>query len=450
MHLFLLGASHHSAPIDLRERIDFSRRGIPVALAELAEIPGTLEVVVLSTCNRAEIYAISESPERSRESFATFLSAFHDVPESELTPHLYGRVDADAARHLFRVASGLDSLVVGEPQVLGQLKDAFAIASEQAYTGALLNRLFHWAFAVGKRVRSETGLGQGAVSVSYAAISLARKIFGSLRNRRALLVGAGEMAELTASHLQNQQVERITVTNRTAAHATAIAAKVNGVAVPWENLTAELTLTDIVVTATGSATPIVTRAHIETAMNPRRDQPLFIIDIGLPRDVEPAAAEIEQVFLYNIDDLQMIVQENLARRQSQMDCAELMVSEEVDRFITWMRSRAAIPTVVALRKRFEAIRLSELDRLEPKLASLPPASRARVEEVTRLLVEKLLSAPTEQLKAATDPETVGAYADVLNRLFRLQEEALSVAPPDAGAERDAAGHLSLVGSPRRR
>ena len=441
MHVFLLGASHHSAPVDLRERIDFSRRGIPEALAGLAEVSGTLEVAILSTCNRSEIYALCEDPARSREAFATFMSAFHDVPESELAPHLYGRADADASRHLFRVAAGLDSLVVGEPQILGQVKDAYAIASEHGYTGALLNRLFHWSFGVGKRVRSQTGLGEGAVSVSYAAISLARKIFGSLRDRRALLVGAGEMAELTATHLQTQQLLRIGVANRTPAHATTLAAKVNGVAVPWEDITTELSSSDIVVTATGSAAPMVTRAHVETAMRPRRDRPLFIIDIGLPRDVEPSAGEIEQVFLYNIDDLRTIVQENLARRQSQVDRAELMVNEEVERFVDWMRSRAAIPTVVALRQRFEAIRQSELERLQPKLAALPPGARERIDDVTRLLVEKLLSHPTEQLKAATNQETVAAYADALSALFKLRE--------DPGADEAEADTDGEPATPRR-
>ena len=430
MHLFLLGASHHSASVELRERIDFSRRGIPAALDGLADAAGTREGVILSTCNRAELYVMSPDPGGTQEALGHFMSAFHDVSEAELAPHLYARVDADATRHLFRVAAGLDSLVVGEPQILGQVKDAFEISAERGFTGAVLNRLFHGSFAIGKRVRSETGLGEGAVSVSYAAISLARKIFGTLKGRRALVVGAGEMAELTATHLRAQQVGRIGVANRTATRATALAAKIAGVSVPWEDITTELGSADIVVTATGSATPIMTRTHIATAMRPRRDRPLFIIDIGLPRDVEPTAAEIEQVFLYNIDDLRATVQENLARRQSQVDRAEQMVAQEVDSFVLWMRSRAAIPTVVALRQRFDAIRRDELERLEPKLASLSPAARARVEEITRLLIEKLLSTPTEQLKAANDPETVATDADALGRLFKLRDE------PGARAARD--------------
>ena len=432
MHLFLLGASHNSAPVDLRERIDFTRRGIPEALAGLAELPGTLEVAVLSTCNRAEIYTMCESPLRTRAHLASFMSSFHDVPESELTPHLYGRTDDDAARHLFRVVSGLDSLVVGEPQVFGQVKDAYAIASERGYTGAALNRLFHCSFGVGKRVRTQTGLGEGAVSVSYAAISLARKIFGDLAKLRALVVGAGEMAELTATHLRSHSVGHIGIANRTPAHAASLAAKVDGRPVPWEGITDELATTDIVVTATGSSKWMVTRAHVAEAMRPRRDRPLFIIDIALPRDVEPSASEIEQVFLYNIDDLQAIVRENLSRRQSRVDRAELMVSEDVDGFMRWLRSRGAIPTVVALRRRFEQTREAELVRLAPKLASMSAADRARVDEVTRLLVEKLLSTPTERLKAARDDEAVAADADTLGRLFQLHDDVSNEA---AGVDR---------------
>jgi len=449
MHLFLLGASHHSAPVDLRERIDFARRGLPEALAEIAGVTGLAEVVILSTCNRAEIYAHSQAPEPVADRLAGFLSAFHDVPEPELAPHLYRRQGADAARHLFRVVAGLDSLVVGEPQIQGQVKDAFAVAAERGFTGAALNRLFHTSFTVGKRVRSETGLGEGAVSVSYAAISLARKIFGDLAGRRALVVGAGEMAELTATHLRSQRVGRIGVANRSAARAAALAAKVDGVAVPWERMTGELTATDIVLTATGAPRWLLTHAQIAEAMRPRRDRPLFLIDIGLPRDVEPAAGDVEQVFLYNIDDLQSIVRENLARRQSQVDRAELMVREEVDGFMRWLRSRGAIPTVVALRRHFERTRREELQRLAPRLASLSPAAKSRVDEVTRLLVEKLLSSPTQQLKAAPDEEAVAADADTLSRLFGLEQDA-NDPPRTAPRERVAAGTAARTAAPRNR
>ncbi len=421
MNLLLLGVSHHTAPVDLRERVDFSKRGIVAALRELALCPSPAESVVLTTCNRSEIYVACEDPELARDDLAGFMSRFHDIPGTELAPHLYARTDGDVAQHLFRVAAGLDSLVVGEPQIFGQVKDAYATAASEQCTGTLLNKLFPWSFAVGKRVRADTGLGEGAVSVSYAAISLARKIFGNLKGLSVLVVGAGEMAELTATHLQSQQVRRIAVTSRTLARASDLAGKVGGVAVDWSAIDAELLQVDVVVTATGSTAPILTGASIERVMNARLNRPLFIIDVGLPRDVDPRSGDLEQVFLYNIDDLRSIVSENLARRQEETSRAEAMVSDAAEEFLVWLRSRGAIPTVVALRRRFEAVRQAELERLEPKLSRIPPEARARVEEITRVLVQKLLLTPTERLKSARDAATAARYAEAVTRLFDLDE-----------------------------
>ena len=349
------------------------------------------------------------------------MSRFHDVPEAELAPHLYAHTGADVARHLFRVAAGLDSLVVGEPQIFGQVKDAFATASRERRTGSLLNKLFMSSFAVGKKVRAETGLGEGAVSVSYAAISLARKIFGHLHERRVLVVGAGDMAELTAMHLQSQPVAHIVVANRTLARAEALARKVGGTAVDWSAIDDELLHADIVVTATGAQNAVISANSIGAVMRARRNRPLFVVDIGLPRDVDPAAGELEQVFLYNIDDLRAMISENLARRQEQTTHAETMIGREVTHFVVWQRSRGAIPTLVALRRRFEAVREAELDRLAPRLHGLSSDARHQVEEITRLLVQKLLLAPTEQLKAAPDEATAAQYSEALTQLFGLEE-----------------------------
>lgn len=418
MRLFAVGISHRTAPVELRECVDFARRGVDAALSALAARNVTREAVVLSTCNRAEIYGGAES-DGAAESCGRFISEFNGVAWDALAPHVVIYRGPEAADHLFRVAAGLDSLVVGEPQILGQVKDAFATATGLKSTGALTNRLFTSAFSVGKRVRSETGLGEGAVSVSYAAIALAKKIFGQLEGLNVLILGAGEMAKLTGTHLQAQAVKRLTIASRTLENAQALAGHLHGRAVPWTSLSQSLADADIVVTATGSTEPVLTRSGVEDAMRPRRSRPLFVIDIAVPRDVDPAVGKLDQVFLYNIDDLQMIVKENLARRTSEVARAEVIVREEVDRFKTWMQSREVVPTVVALRQRFEAIRLAELQRLEPKLAGLPPEARARVDEVTHLIVEKLLHSPTEQLKAADDETQAVAYADALNRLFNL-------------------------------
>ena len=422
MQLLLVGISHRTAPVDVRERVDFQARGVAEALGALAARGSTREAVVVSTCNRAEIYVACDDTAGTRTDLVKFLSDFNQVTHADLAPHLYDVSDLEAARHLFRVAAGLDSLVVGEPQILGQVKDAHTFATDAHTAGPVLNRLFHASFAVGKRVRTETGLGSGAVSVSYAAVSLARKIFGDITGRSVAVIGAGEMGKLTAIHLKSQGVQHVTIISRTMAHAARTAEAIGGAsAAPWDDMNAVLAASDIVVTATGAAAPILTKAHIEQVMRPRRNRPLFIIDIAMPRDVEAAAGEIEQVFLYNIDDLQATVRENLARRTSEVARAEAIVTEEVEKFGAWFRSRGAIPTVVALRQRFESIRRAELERLDFKLSTLPPEARLRVDEITHLIVEKLLLTPTEQLKSLSDAETVGAYAEALTRLFGLSE-----------------------------
>jgi glutamyl-tRNA reductase len=426
MQVILLGVSHRTAPVELRERLDFSSRDLGAAVEALALRPSAAESVVLSTCNRSEIYVVSTDPARAREEVTAFLSEYHNLPSSAFTPHLFSHDNEAAVRHLFRVAAGLDSIVVGEPQILGQVKDAFQAAAEHHRTGPMLSKLFHWSFLVGKRVRAETGLGEGAVSVSFAAVALARKIFGQLTGRRVLVVGAGEISTLTAQHLRTHGVGEILVTSRTPGHADALAAAVNGRSIAWDDLAQGVAVADIVVTATGSQRPIITRAQVEAVTGRHRRDPLFIIDIAVPRDVEASVGDIEQVFLYNVDDLQTIVQENLSRRSSEVDRAEAIVAEELAKFAAWLRSRGAVPTIVALRERFDRIRRSELSRLDGKLSGLSPEARTRVEEITRLIVEKLLLEPTEQLKGLPDEETQIAYTEALNRLFRLREgESLS-------------------------
>ncbi|HZT76488.1 MAG TPA: glutamyl-tRNA reductase [Vicinamibacterales bacterium] len=429
MKLLLVGISHRTAPVEVRERVDFNVRGLPQALTTLASRGAAKEAVIVSTCNRAEVYVACDDAAAARADVAHFISEFTEVPQSDVEPHIQQFVDLDAAKHLFRVAAGLDSLVVGEPQILGQVKEAHTAAAETHTTGPVLNRLFHSCFAVGKRVRTETGLGSGAVSVSYAAVALAKKIFGDLKGRTVAVIGAGEMGKLTALHMKTQGVHHMTIVSRTMAHAARTAQAIGGAsAAPWAELDTVLGASDIVISATGAAQPILTKAHLEQIMRPRRNRPLFIIDIALPRDVEAAAGDIEQVFLYNIDDLQATVRENLARRASEVTRAESIVDEEVSKFAAWFRSRGAIPTLVALRQRFEAIRRSELERLDFKLSTLPPDARARVDEITHLIVEKLLLTPTEQLKSG-DADAVGAYAEALTRLFALADEASTDAGP---------------------
>ena len=434
MRLLAVGLSHRTAPIDVRERVDFARNGLAEALAALAAQGIGSEAVVLTTCNRAEVYLVAES-DSAQDSIARFFSGYHNVDHAEIAGLLYSHKGAAAAQHLFRVAAGLDSLVVGEPQVLGQVKAAYSVAQKGRFTGAVINRLFHSAFSTGKRVRSETGLGEGAVSVSYAAIGLAKKIFGNLKGLSVLILGAGEMAKLTGLHLQTHKVRPVTIVSRTLQSAEGLARQLGGRALPWSELDAAVAAADIVVTATGAAEPVLTRQLIEQVMYRRRSRPLFLIDIAVPRDVEASVVDVDQVFLYNIDDLQSIVLENLAQRSGELAHAEAIVEEEVQKFVAWLQSREIVPTVVALRQRFETIRKAELERLAPRLSGLPPEARARVDDVTRLIVEKLLLIPTEQLKSVSDEALVVTYADALNRLFGLggegqQEQAPGTAPSE--------------------
>ena len=419
MRLFAVGISHRTAPIELRECLDFSRRGLDAALEALSTRNLAREAVVLSTCNRAEVYGAAPA-DAAIEACARFIAEYNAMPWDAVAPHIVTYRGSKAADHLFRVAAGLDSLVVGEPQILGQVKSAYAAAAGLKTTGALTNRLFSAAFTVGKRVRSETRLGEGAVSVSYAAIALAKKIFGDLTGLNVLILGAGDMAKLTGVHLRAQRVKQLTIASRTLQSAETLARHLDGQAVPWASLSEALFAADIVVTATGASEPVLTRARVEEVMRPRRARPLFLIDIAVPRDVDPAVASLDQVFLYTIDDLQSIVQENLSRRATEIERADAIVREEVHRFGAWMQSREVLPTVIALRERFDEIRQAELKRLEPKLAPLTPEARARLDEVTHLIVEKLLLTPTEQLKSTRDETLAVTYADAVHRLFALE------------------------------
>jgi len=437
MHLVLVGLSHHTAPVEVREQIGISRSMVPAALDKLAK-DGCDDAVLLSTCNRTEVYAVAADPLSMGERIVSCLAEYRGVSRDDIDASLYVRTDADAARHLFRVAAGLDSLVVGEPEILGQVKDAYKVASEERGTGSVINRLFHGAFAIGKRVRTDTGLAEGAVSLSYAARTLARKIFGDLGSLHMVVFGAGEMARLSALHF-HQHVASLTIATRRQDRAEALAGEVHGRVANWESRLEALANADILVSATGATDQVLSGEDMRRVLATRRRRPMFVVDLAVPRDVAPEVASIEEVFLYNIDDLRGIVEENLARRKDAVEKAERLVNDEVTAWHGWLRSRAAIPTVVALRSRFERVRQAELERLAPKIAGLGPDARARVDEITRLMIEKLLLTPTEQLKAIDDHETMDAYSSALRRLFALDD--------DSTAEGERAGAASRQSEP---
>ena len=425
MPLAVVGASHRTAPIELRERFAFGRTEVPGALLELSA-DGS-EAVILSTCNRTEVYLALPDGSDGVEQARALLAERIGAERSEAARWFYEHRDRRAAEHLFRVASGLDSMILGEPQIQGQVKEAYAAAREVAsedgpVVGQALHRLFQTAFSIGGRVRSETGLGIGAASVSSAAVELAKKIFGSLRWRRALVLGAGEMSETTLECLRGEGVRTAIVANRTYARAQELAERWGGEAIHWEDFAHALPEVDIVICSTAAPHPVLTVERLRGALphGPRRQ--LCIIDIAIPRDVEPAVGDQPNVFLYNIDDLQQIVHDNLGRRHAELPAAEQIVVRGVEDYWAWYSSLAVVPTIRALRDRGEAVRRAEVERALRQLSHLSPEDQLAIDALTRTLVNKVLHAPTARLREAAGNGRGTGVLDTVRYLFELDRE----------------------------
>jgi glutamyl-tRNA reductase len=411
MTLTLIGVNHKTAPIDLRERIAISRDDLPDATRALAAEPGVTECMIVSTCNRVELLAAVESPETD---LAGFLHRQFGIDPAILAPHLYQLHDQDAVRHLFRVAASLDSMVIGEPQILGQVKDAFAVARSSGAIGSQLEHLLQSAFAAAKRVRSETAIGSNSVSIASVAVELARKIFGSLHGRTIFLVGAGKMSALAARHLVQQGAGSILVTNRTEERARQLAEPFNGRVVPFDQLHDVAAEADIVISSTGAPHPIFRREHGQAFMHRRRNRPMFFIDIAVPRDVDPAVNQIEGIFVYDIDDLQQVAAAHIAERKLQAGDAEALIAAEVERFHQRRRAVNVAPAIVSLQRQAEEIRQAELRRMQARLGTLTDEQLAAVEALTRGLVNKFLHPPMQALKQAArdnDSTRVDALCD---------------------------------------
>ncbi len=419
--MLLLGLNHRTAPVEVRERFALEKKGRHPLKLLRDELPQASEAYFLSTCNRVEFLLVSTVPEEALSRLKELLSRETGLARETFEPHLYLLRDLEAVRHLFRVASGLDSLVLGEPQILGQVKEAYREAVDHRTTGPILNRLLHRTFSVAKRVRTETGIGSYAVSVSYAAVELAKKIFGSLRGKIALLVGAGEMAELAAQHLLAAGVEKMLVANRTLARAIELAERFRGEAYGLEELSECLLKTDIVISSTGAPGYVITREMVKPLLRKRRLRPLFFIDIAVPRDVEPAVNELENVYVFDIDDLKQVVEENLDRRRREAMRAERIIEEEVLKFERWLRELAVYPTIKALRAKAEAIRQRELARTLSRLRDLSPEEKEALELMTEAIVQKLLHAPITYLKVGY--HRLGREAiTTVRRVFDLDED----------------------------
>ena len=397
MTLVLIGVNHKTAPIELRERIAIPRDELPEATRALAAVPGVSECMIVSTCNRVEMLASVESPDTDLKGF---LHRHFGLDPSLLAAHIYEQHDRDAVRHLFRVASSLDSMVVGEPQILGQVKEAFAVARASGTVAGQLEHLLQSAFAAAKKVRSETEIGSNSVSIASVAVELARKIFGSLHGRTVFLVGAGKMSELAARQLVQQGAGAILVSNRTQERARVMAEEFKGRVIPFEKLYEAASEADIVISSTGAPHPIFRREHGQAFMQRRKNRPMFFIDIAVPRDVDPEMGKLEGVFVYDIDDLQAVAAAHMAERSRVASDAETLIAGEVERFQQRQRTVNVAPAIVALQRQAEEIRLTELKRVQARLGSLSAEQVAAVEALTRGLVNKFLHPPMQALKQA--------------------------------------------------
>ncbi|MGA3373826.1 MAG: glutamyl-tRNA reductase [Terracidiphilus sp.] len=397
MSLTLIGVNHKTAPIEVRERIAISRDELPETTRALAAVPGVLECMIVSTCNRVEILAAVESPEIS---LGSFLQEHFRLDPALLAPHIYEYRDREAVRHLFRVAASLDSMVVGEPQILGQVKEAFAVARASGTVAGQLEHLLQSAFAAAKKVRSETEIGSNSVSIASVAVELAQKIFGSLQGRTVFLVGAGKMSGLAARHLMQQGAGAILVTNRTLERAQRMAESFQGKVIPFDQLHDAASQADIVISSTGAPHPIFRREHGQAFLQRRRNRPMFFIDIAVPRDVDPAMGKLEGIFVYDIDDLQQVAAAHMAERSREASNAETLIAGEVERFHQRQRTVNVAPAIVALHQQAEEIRQAELKRAQARLGSLTAEQIAAVEALTRGLVNKFLHPPMQALKQA--------------------------------------------------
>ena len=419
MNFLLIGVNHHSAPVAVREKLAISASALPDVTRRLAQHPGVEEGMVLSTCNRVELLARCTN---GRADLRAFVREYFRVDTQQFEPYLYELRQSDAVRHVFRVASSLDSMVVGEPQILGQVKDAYAVARAVGAVHSQMEALVSRAFAVAKRVRSETAIGTSAVSVASVAVELAEKIFGSLKGKTVCLVGAGKMSELAARHLMAHGAGALVVTNRTFGRAVELAEKFGGETIRFEDIYDHAERADIIITSTGAPVSIFKREHAERFLARRRNNPIFFIDIAVPRDVDSAVNQVEGVFVYDIDDLQSVVASHVNDRQREAHRAEAIIEEELRRFQERTQALQVVPTIVSLQEQMEAIRQAELERVRGKLGSLTPEQEQAIEALSRGIVNKVLHTPITTLKTAAKDPQGSTVVEVIRRVFNLADQ----------------------------
>lgn len=420
MSILVLGLNHKTATVDIRERLAFNGQKLEEGIASLKNLPEINEIAILSTCNRVEIYASAKDSENSIEAIIDFLSKFHAINRDKFEKTLYFFSESDAVRHIFRVASSLDSMIIGEPQILGQLKDTFDFALNKKTTGAILNRLMKKAISTAKRVRTETKIAEHAVSISYAAVELAKKIFKELSGRSFMLLGAGEMAELAARHLVNNGVTDVKVVNRTYDRGCELAKDFNGKAVRFEDLLKELVSTDIVICSTGASDYVLKKEQMQRIMKERRYNPVFLIDISVPRNIDPDINDLDNVYLYNIDDIQEVVDTNLLERKKEAEKAEKIIDEEIEKFIKWMSTLNSVPLIISIRQKAEAIKEEELEKFRHKFPNLDKEKLDAVEYLASAITNKLIHSPTVALRENSEDKEL--LTTVVKKLYGINGE----------------------------
>jgi len=431
MNLQLIGVNHKTAPVEVRERLAIAESRLPEAMRQLVEHPGVEEGLILCTCNRVEL--LTQTRNGSAD-LRGFLHSYFHIDPASFEPHLYEYREREAIRHLFRVTSSLDSMIVGEPQILGQVKEAYATARAVGAVHSQLDLLMTRAFAVAKRVRTETAVGSSAVSVASVAVELAKKIFGSLKGKHVYLVGAGKMSELAARHLQAHGAESIFVANRTYERATQLAAKFNGHAVHFSDIYETCDRADIVITSTGAPVAIFRREHGERFLARRKNRPMFFIDIAVPRDVDPEMNKLDGIFVYDIDDLQQAVVSHVADREKEAERAESIIDGEVERFLGRLQTLEVVPTIVSLQDHLETIRQAEIDRVRGRLGTISPEQELAIEALTRGIINKIMHTPISTLKTAARDQESTTIVELVRRLFNLEDEKKRVAASKSGGD----------------
>ncbi|MGG1635489.1 glutamyl-tRNA reductase [Paenibacillus sp. FSL A5-0031] len=422
MHIIAVGLNYRTAPVEVREQFAFAERDLPEALIQLIQTQSIMECVIVATCNRTELYAVVDRHHLCGHYIRSFMEKWFKLPRQNFTNHLYMYEDEKAIDHLFRVTSGLDSMVIGETQILGQVKTAFQLAQQQKTTGTVFNMLFKQAVTMAKRAHSETSIGESAVSVSYAAVELGKRIFGQFNKKTVMVIGAGETGELTAKHLYTNGADRVVVVNRTYERATQLADKFNGIAWSMEEAVDKLHEADIIISSTGSKEYVLTRKQVAEAMQRRKAKPLFMIDIAVPRDLDPSIAAVDNVFLYDIDDLEGIVESNLAHRRQEAAKIEAMITEEIEVFEQWYKTLGVVPLIRTLQSKAAGIHEETMNSLTNKLPDLGEHELKVIRKLTKSIVNQMMQDPILRIKEMAGEKRADEAMDMFVKLFALEED----------------------------